>query len=104
MQQVLGVLRQLLRKLDIKGDEDVALLTRLLRQGQPVTWTPAIIIIIIITIIRFILRMCIGTWYSLDCGGSDDLVGKVEGDLVTGEGRDVHQHSAQSLETLSWNM
>ena len=39
MQQVLGVLRQLLRKLDIKGDEDVSLLTRLLRQGQPVTWT-----------------------------------------------------------------
>ena len=42
--------------------------------------------------------MCIGTWYSLDCGGSDDLVGQVEGDLVTGQGRDVHQHSAQSLE------
>ena len=99
MQQVLGVLRQLLRKLDIKGDEDVALLARLLRQGQSVTWTPASIII------RFYYaRMCIGTWYSLDCGGSDDLVGKVEGDLVTGEGRDVHQHSAQSLETLSWNM
>ena len=48
MQQVLGVLRQLLRKLDIEGDEDVALLTRLLRQGQPVTWTPAIIIIILL--------------------------------------------------------
>ena len=46
MQQVLGVLRQLLRKLDIEGDKDVAFLTRLLRQGQPVTWTQDIIIIL----------------------------------------------------------
>ena len=61
MQQVLGVLRQLLRKLDIEGDKDVALLTRLLRQGQPVTWTPAIIIIILLLSLLgfYYARMCI---------------------------------------------
>ena len=55
MQQVLGVLRQLLRKLDIEGDEDITLLARLLRQGQPVTWTPAIIIR---SLLGFIMSGC----------------------------------------------
>ena len=36
VQQVLRVLRELLRELDIKRDEDVSLLTGLLREGETI--------------------------------------------------------------------
>lgn len=36
MKQVLGVLRELLRELNIECDENVSLLTRLLREGETI--------------------------------------------------------------------
>ena len=36
VKQILGVLREFLRELNIKCDEDVSLLTRLLREGETV--------------------------------------------------------------------
>lgn len=76
IEQVFAVLAELVRELDVEGDQDVAPFVGLLGQRQPVAGDP------------------------LDGGGLDDLVGEVDGDLLPGERGDVHQHSAQRLQNL----
>jgi len=73
-EEVLAVLGELLRELDVEGDEDVAPLGGLLGLGQAVARD------------------------TLHRPGLHDLVGEVDGDLLGGEGGDVHQHSAQRLQ------